>query len=142
MRTSSYEKKIELFEKDKLKHIKDDLLKRIQPLNGVNLICERVDLPDAAQIKDLAYQIKGETENLYLVIGSIIQGKPILTIIISESLITGLGLHAGNIIRESAREIQGGGGGQPFFATAGGKDVSGLERAMAKAREALMQKIR
>lgn len=134
-------KKIELFEKDKLKHIKDDLLKRIQPLNGVNLICERVDLPDAAQIKDLAYQIKGETENLYLVIGSIIQGKPILTIIISESLITGLGLHAGNIIRESAREIQGGGGGQPFFATAGGKDVSGLERAMAKAREALMQKI-
>jgi alanyl-tRNA synthetase len=134
-------KKIELFEKDKLKHIKDDLLKRIQPLNGVNLICERVDLPDAAQIKDLAYQIKGETENLYLVIGSIIQGKPILTIIISESLITGLGLHAGNIIRESAREIQGGGGGQPFFATAGGKDVSGLERAMAKAREALMEKI-
>jgi len=135
-------KKIELFEKEQLKHIKDDLRKRIQPLNGVNLICERVDLQDAAQIKDLAYQIKGETENLYLVIGSIIQGKPVLTVMISESLITSLGLHAGNIIRDSAREIQGGGGGQPYFATAGGKDVNGLERAMAKAREAVLEKIR
>jgi len=135
-------KKIELFEKDQLKNIKDDLRKRIQPLNGVNLICERVDLPDAALIKDLAYQIKRETENLYLVIGSIIQGKPVLTVMISESLIARLGLHAGNIIRYSAREIQGGGGGQPFFATAGGKDASGLERAMTKAREIVMEKIR
>jgi len=131
-------KKIELFGKDQLKHIKNDLRSRIQPYNGVNLICERVDLPDAAQVKDLAYQIKGETENLYLVIGSVIQGKPVLTVMISESLITRLGLHAGNIIRDSAREMQGGGGGQPFFATAGGKDASGLDRAMAKAREALI----
>jgi alanyl-tRNA synthetase len=61
---------------------------------------------------------------------------------ISESLITSLGLHAGNIIRDSAREIQGGGGGQPYFATAGGKDASGLDKALSKAREALMQKIR
>ncbi len=132
-------KKIEQFDKEQLKHIKNDLRSRIQPLNGVNLICERVDLPDAAQIKDLAYQIKGETENLYLVIGSIIQGKPILTVMISESLIESHGLHAGNIIRDSAREIQGGGGGQPFFATAGGKDASGIDKAMAKAVEALMK---
>jgi alanyl-tRNA synthetase len=135
------QKKIELYEKDQLKHIKDDLRKRIQPLNGVNLICERVDLSDAARIKDLAYQIKGETENLYLVLGSIMQGKPVLTVMISESLVAGLGLHAGNIIRESAREIQGGGGGQSFFATAGGKDASGLDRAMARAREFILEKI-
>lgn len=132
-------KKIEQFDKEQLKHIKNDLRSRIQPMNGVNLICERVDLPDAAQIKDLAYQIKGETENLYLVIGSIIQGKPILTVMISESLIASHGLHAGNIIRDSAKEIQGGGGGQPFFATAGGKDASGIDKAMAKAVEALMK---
>jgi alanyl-tRNA synthetase len=134
-------KRIEMFEKDQLKHIKNDLYKRIQPLDGVNLICERLDLADAAQVKDLAYQIKGETENLYLVLGSVIQGKPVLTVMISESLVSSLGLHAGNIIRESAREIQGGGGGQPFFATAGGKDVTGLDRAMAKAREAVILKI-
>ena len=134
-------KKIESFEKEQLKHIKDDLHKRIQPLNGVNLICERIDLSDVSQVKDLAYQIKGETENLYLVIGSVIQEKPILTVMISESLVSSLGLHAGNIIRESAREIQGGGGGQPFFATAGGKDVNGLERAMSKARQAVIDKI-
>lgn len=134
-------KKIESFAKDQLKQIKNDLRQKVQPLNGVNLICERVDLEDTAQIKDLAYQIKGETENLYLVIGSVIDGKPILTVMISESLVTSLGLHAGNIIRESAREMQGGGGGQPFFATAGGKDVKGLDRAMTSARQALMNKI-
>ena len=134
-------KKIESFAKDQLKQIKNDLRQKVQPLNGVNLICERVDLEDTAQIKDLAYQIKGETENLYLVIGSVIDGKPILTVMISESLVTRLGLHAGNIIRESAREMQGGGGGQPFFATAGGKDVKGLDRAMTSARQALMNKI-
>jgi len=134
-------KKIESFEKENLKQIKNDLRSHIQTINGVNLICERIDLPDAAQIKDLAYQVKGETENLYLVMGSVIQGKPILTVMISENLISDMGLHAGNIIRESAREMQGGGGGQPFFATAGGKDVSGLERAMAKAKDALLQKL-
>ena len=124
-----------------MKQIKNDLLKRILPLNGVNLICERIDLPDAARIKDLAYQIKGETANLYLVIGSVIQGKPVLTVMISDNLVATLGLHAGNIIRSSAQEIQGGGGGQPFFATAGGKDAAGLDRAMLKAREALLLKI-
>jgi alanyl-tRNA synthetase len=134
-------KKIEQFDREQIKHIKNDLRSRIQPMNGVNLICERVDLAEAAQIKDLAYQIKAETENLFLVIGSIIQGKPILTVMISENLVDSLGLHAGNIIRDSAREIQGGGGGQPFFATAGGKDASGLDRAMGKARDFLLAKI-
>jgi alanyl-tRNA synthetase len=135
-------KKIEQFGREQLKNIKNDLRQKIQPLNGVNLICERVDLPDAAQVKDLAYQIKGETDDLFLILGSIIQDKPVLTVMISENLITRLGLHAGNIIRESAREIQGGGGGQPFFATAGGKDASGIDRAMLKARELLMEKLR
>ncbi len=135
-------KKIEQFEREQIRHIKNDLRGRIQPLNGVNLICERVDLADAAQVKDLAYQIKAETENLFLVIGSVIQGKPLLTVMISENLISSMGFHAGNIIRDSAKEIQGGGGGQPFFATAGGKDVSGIDRAMAKATEVLLNKIK
>jgi alanyl-tRNA synthetase len=133
-------KRIELFERDQLKIIRDDLRKKIQPLNGVNLICERVDLPDAARIKDLAYQIKGETENLYLVIGSVIQGKPVLTVMISENLVEGLGLHAGNIVRDSSKEIQGGGGGQPFFATAGGKDAAGIDRAMERARQVIIHR--
>jgi alanyl-tRNA synthetase len=135
-------KKIEQFEKEQVGVLKSNLQKRIQPLNGVNLICERVDLADAAQVKDLAYQLKGETENLYLVIGSVIQGKPVLTVMISDTLINSLGLHAGNIIRDSAREMQGGGGGQPFFATAGGKDVNGLEKAMAKACDSLHDKLK
>jgi alanyl-tRNA synthetase len=72
-------------------------------------------------------------ENLYLVLGAVIEGKPNLSIMISENLVTEKGLDAGKIVREAGREIKGGGGGQPFYATAGGKDSSGLQAAIEKA---------
>jgi alanyl-tRNA synthetase len=84
-------------------------------------------------IKDLAYQLKGEVENLYLVLGALIDGKPNLTVMISENLVAEKGLDAGKIVREAGREIQGGGGGQPFYATAGGKNAAGLQAAIDKA---------
>jgi alanyl-tRNA synthetase len=133
-------KRIENFEKDRLRQIKEDLIKRIQPFNGINLICERIDIEDAGQIKDLAFQIKGEIQGVYLVLGAIIDGKPSLSVMISDSLVSSLGLNAGQIVRESAREMEGGGGGQAFFATAGGKDPGGLDKALAKARSALTSK--
>jgi alanyl-tRNA synthetase len=131
-------KKIEGFEKDQLRQTKETLKSKVQEVSGANLICEKVSLADAAQIKDLAYQLKGEVPNLYLVLGAVLDGKPNLTIMIADELVASKGLNAGTIVRESAREMQGGGGGQPFFATAGGKDASGLERAMNKAREAFL----
>ena len=73
-------------------------------------------------------------ENAVIVLGAIANDKPLLTVVVSQSLVDGKGLHAGNMVRELAKEIQGGGGGQPFFATAGGKDAGGLERAVQKAR--------
>jgi alanyl-tRNA synthetase len=69
-----------------------------------------------------------------MVLATEIDGKPGLTVMVSENLVKEKGLNAGNIIRDLAKEIQGGGGGQPFFATAGGKDASGLDKALEKAR--------
>jgi alanyl-tRNA synthetase len=93
-----------------------------------------VALPNAEAIKTLAYQLKDILSDLFLVLAADIDGKPNITVMIAENLVKERGLNAGNIIRELAKEVQGGGGGQPFFATAGGKDVTGLDRALEKAR--------
>ena len=79
--------------------------------------------------------MKSSIENLFLVLGYENGGKPGLTIAVSEPLTKEKGLHAGNIIREIAKEIKGGGGGQPHFASAGGKDPNGIENALQKAKE-------
>ena len=76
---------------------------------------------------------------MFLVLGAEVNGKPSLTIVISEELSKTKGLHAGNIVREAAKEMRGGGGGQPFFATAGGSDVNGIDAAITKARSFLLQ---
>ena len=131
-------KKVEQYEKENIRQLKETLKKEVSVFPNANLLCTRIPLTDAAQIKDLAYQLKGEISKLYLVMGAVLDGKPNLTIMISDELVASSGLNAGAIIRESAREMQGGGGGQPFFATAGGKDVNGLDRAMEKARQAFL----
>ena len=82
----------------------------------------------------MAYQLKGEVENLFLVLGSAISGKPSITVMIADNLVAEKGLNAGAIVREAAKEMQGGGGGQAYYATAGGKDVNGLAAAVAKAK--------
>ena len=83
----------------------------------------------------MAFQLNKEIDNLFFVAGAVINGKPNLTVLIDKELAESHGLNAGNIIRELAREIKGGGGGQPFFATAGGSDASGLERAVNKSKD-------
>ena len=136
-------KKRELSKADKqdntaqTKAVKEQLLSQIEVKEGVNVITQKVELGDAGAIKDLAFQLKGQVENLFLVLGAEINDKPNLTIVISEDLAKEKDLHAGNIIREAAKEMRGGGGGQPFFATAGGSDVAGLDAAIAKAKSFL-----
>lgn len=111
---------------------KADLLQKIQAKNGLNLIAEKIALPSAEAIKNLAFELKGEVDNLFLVLAAEVDGKPHLTVILSDNLVKEKNLNASTIVRELGKEIQGGGGGQPFYATAGGKDLSGLDRAIAK----------
>jgi alanyl-tRNA synthetase len=132
------QKQVATFNKEKSFSLKGDLLKSVQKVGSVNFIAYKVDL-DADTMKDLAFNIKNEVENLFLILGSVIEGKAGLTILISDSLINGQGLNAGQMIREIAKEINGGGGGQPHFATAGGKNPDGLINAFEKAKKMLVK---
>ncbi|HMQ88134.1 MAG TPA: alanine--tRNA ligase [Flavilitoribacter sp.] len=114
--------------------LKDQLIAGAELINGVRFIGSKLPLSDANAIKNLAFQLEKEVENLVAVMGAESDGKATLTIAVSRNLADSGRFHAGNMVRELAREIQGGGGGQPFFATAGGKDPNGLERAIAKAK--------
>jgi len=117
--------------------VKDELLANIDVVDGVNIIAQKIELDDSGAIKDLAFQLKGQVANLFLVLGAVVNGKPNLTIVITEELAKAKDLHAGNMIREAAKEMRGGGGGQPFFATAGGSNVQGIEAAIEKAKSFL-----
>ena len=114
-------------------NIKGDLLKTMENINGVNFIAAQVDL-DAKAIKNLAFELKKEQDNLLLILGATNGDKAMITVAVSEILAQSKGLHAGNMVRELAQEIKGGGGGQAFFATAGGKDASGIPNALEKAK--------
>ncbi|MEH6764755.1 MAG: alanine--tRNA ligase [Aequorivita antarctica] len=131
---SNLQKQIQHLLKDKAKNLKGELKAEIKEINGVNFLAKRIDL-DAGGMKDLAFEMGGETENLFLVFGAEHDGKALLACYISKELATEKGLDAGKIIRELGKYIQGGGGGQPFFATAGGKNPEGIDEALEKAQE-------
>ncbi|MBK8491106.1 MAG: alanine--tRNA ligase [Saprospirales bacterium] len=114
--------------------LKDDLKARVETIGGVKFLAAQVPLADANALKNLAYQLEEELGDVVIVFGAVVGDKPQLLVAISKSLTESKGLHAGNMIRELAKHIQGGGGGQPFFATAGGKDANGLEKALMAAR--------
>jgi alanyl-tRNA synthetase len=128
------QKQIEEFERQAAAGIKQELKNKVQAIGGVNVIAEVISLDSAQAVRDLAYQLKGEVENLFLVLGSAISGKPSITVMIADNLVAEKGLNAGAIVREAAKEMQGGGGGQAYYATAGGKDLNGLAAAVAKAK--------
>ncbi len=128
-------KKVDAFMHIKAQEIKNELIGKQQKIGNVNMISSLIDLESAEEIKNIAFELKGQVDNLFLVMGATIKGKPQLTVMLSDNLVTEKSLHAGNIIKTLAKEIQGGGGGQAFYATAGGNDASGLERAVKKAKE-------
>ncbi|GAB2774464.1 alanine--tRNA ligase [Rhabdobacter roseus] len=130
---TALQKRIEVLENEKIQQLKTQLMGRVQTVNGANLIIEKVEVPTADALKQLAYALRPQVDNLIAVLATDIQGKPQLAVYIAEELVKEKGLHAGQIVKELAKEIRGGGGGQPFFATAGGTDASGLDRALAKA---------
>ncbi len=119
--------------KEKAQGLKGSLKKAVTAINGVNFLAEQIDL-DAAGMKDLAYELGGEVDDLFLIFGSEKEGKALLTCYISKELAAEKELNAGTIVRELGKYIQGGGGGQPFFATAGGKHPEGISEALEKAK--------
>ncbi|MFC4221188.1 alanine--tRNA ligase [Flagellimonas marina] len=131
---ASLRKQVEQLLKDKAKGLKNDLIAELKDINGIQFLGKKVDL-DAGGIKDLAFEMGGQVTNLFLLLASENDGKAILSCYISKDLASNKGLNAGNIVRELGKHIQGGGGGQPFFATAGGKNPSGIPAALANAEE-------
>ncbi len=130
----SMKKQLISLQQQQLSRQVDELVREAENIDGINYIATRVDL-DAKAAKDLAFQLKGRIGNLFLVIAHLADNKPGITIMISENLVKEKGFHAGNLVRELAQHIKGGGGGQPFFATAGGKDPGGLDKALQESRK-------
>ncbi len=129
---SELKKKVEEAAKETTARLKDALAKSATEVNGVKVISGVYNV-SASVIKDIAFQLRGEIkDNLLFVCGSVENNKPTLTVIISDNLVKDNSLNAGKMIREAAKLIQGGGGGQPHFATAGGKNVDGLGEAVNK----------
>ncbi|WP_305983325.1 alanine--tRNA ligase [Roseivirga thermotolerans] len=117
--------------------VKRNLLQKVEAKKGINVLIEQIDIPSADALKKLSFELKNEVDNLLAILAANVSGSPQISIVISENLVKEKSLNAGQLVRELAREIKGGGGGQPFFATAGGKDITGLERVVTRATEML-----
>ncbi|MFY0685571.1 MAG: alanine--tRNA ligase [Cyclobacteriaceae bacterium] len=134
-------KTVEHLVREQSKAIKQDLLRSVEQVGGVNLIVHQGKFEDADAIKQLAFELKRELDNLILLIGAEVKGKPNLTVMLSDNLVADKSLNAGEMVRAMAKAIKGGGGGQPFYATAGGKDTSGLDNALKAGKEIVESKL-
>lgn len=131
-KNNELQKQLEKFQKEKALEVKKSLAGQIQTQDGIQFLTTRIDL-DSNSLKDIAFQLKSEMENFYAVFVGESGGKATITCAISDDLIKSKNLNASTIVRELAKEINGGGGGQPSFATAGGTDINGLQRVLDKA---------
>jgi alanyl-tRNA synthetase len=132
-RNQQLQKEVEALTKEKAIQVKHVLKQSIESINGIDFLSAQVDL-DANSIKDILFQLKGEHDRFVGVIGGVEGDKCTLSIIASDSVVNEHSFNAGQLIREAASHIQGGGGGQPFFATAGGKNPSGIKAALEVVR--------
>ncbi|MEY8848146.1 alanine--tRNA ligase [Psychroserpens sp. XS_ASV72] len=130
---TALKKQIESLLKDKAQNLKGDLKNEITEVNGVQFLAKKIDL-DAAGMKDLCFELGSQYDNLFVLFGAENDGKALLSCYISKELVTSKNLNAGTIVRELGKHIQGGGGGQPFFATAGGKNPQGIDEALSVVR--------
>lgn len=129
---SKLKKEVEQLLKAKAKNLKGDLLGDLTAINGVQFLAKKIDL-DPAGIKDLSFEMGANATDMFLLFAAENDGKATLSCYISKELAAEKGLNAGTIVRELGKYIQGGGGGQPFFATAGGKNPAGIPEALEMA---------
>jgi alanyl-tRNA synthetase len=135
---TALKKQIEQYKKEKVNQLKEELMLKAEKLNSISFIAHKVDI-DTTSVKDLAFLLNISIENIFLILGNESEDKANITIMISENLVKEKSLNAGVLIRELAKEIDGGGGGQAHFATAGGRNPKGIPAALAKAREIVMK---
>jgi alanyl-tRNA synthetase len=131
-------KEIEKSTLERVNTLKHEIVHHVRGINGINLIAKHIDLQSADAVKNLAFALKDMIDNLFLVFTTEIDGKPGVTVMLSDHLVK-KGMNASNIVRELGKEIQGGGGGQPFYATAGGKNSAGLKTVLEKAESFIPQ---
>ncbi len=127
------QKEIDLLMERQAADLQAQLKTQFIDVNGIRFLSTRLPFSDAKLVKTLAYNLEKEAGDSVIVLGAVANEKPQLTIVVSERLIKDKNLNAGTMIRELAKDIKGGGGGQPFFATAGGTDVEGLDKALERA---------
>ncbi|MEQ9437615.1 MAG: alanine--tRNA ligase [Cyclobacteriaceae bacterium] len=135
------QKQIETLQQEKATGIKQQLLDKIYSVNSTQAIVEKVSLPQVDMLKQLAFSLKNQVNDLVMVLAADINGKPQIAVVVDENLTKTHALHAGQMVKQLARHIQGGGGGQPFFATAGGKDISGLDNALEEAKKIIQEAV-
>ncbi|HNV31213.1 MAG TPA: alanine--tRNA ligase, partial [Cyclobacteriaceae bacterium] len=133
------EKKLEGLYQQQANLLKDELARKATKSNGHTLISEKVSVPNADVLKNIAYALRNQFDDLLMILAADVDGKPQVAVMIGEKLEATKKFHAGNLVKELAKEIDGGGGGQPFFATAGGKNLKGLDAVLEKSRKLLGQ---
>lgn len=132
------QKKIDTFENAMIQAAKVALFSKVENIKGMNVIAERVNVPNADALKNIAFGLKQNMGKVVVILGAVVADKPSLAILIDENVVKEKNLNAGTIIREAAKLMKGGGGGQPHFATAGGSDIKGLDDAIEAAKAAVV----
>jgi len=129
------QKIVTAYQNKELNQVKDQLLTKIQESNNIAFLIEQIEAPTAEALKNVCFEIQQQYDHMFCLLVAEIDGKASLALAISKSLVDSKGLNAGQIIRELAKEVQGGGGGQPFLATAGGQNPSGLTKVLELAKQ-------
>jgi alanyl-tRNA synthetase len=128
------EKKLETMNAERANRLKEALVRTAVKSNGMTLISQKVSVPNAESLKNIAYALRNQFDDLVMVLAADVDGKPNVAVMLGEKIEATKKYHAGNMVKELAKEIEGGGGGQPFFATAGGKNIEGLDSVLEKAK--------
>jgi alanyl-tRNA synthetase len=132
------EKKLEALYQQEAARLKEELTGKVQHHQGMNVLIAQISAPNADSVKNIAYALRNQFDQLLLVLAAEVDHKPQVTVMIGEKLMEAKKFHAGDLVKLLAKEIDGGGGGQPFYATAGGKNLNGLQAVVKKAREIIL----
>ena len=128
-------KEIEKYQNEKVEIVKQQLRTKVSNRNNANVLVEKVEGVSAEGLKKIQFDLKNEFDNLFFAAATIINDKPFISVIISEDLVKSRNLNAGTMIKELAKAIKGGGGGQAFYATAGGTNAAGIDTVLKQAEE-------